>query len=352
MKILKYLFLLLILATISSFVFILTQSGRYEVSKTFTVPVDSERAYAYLRDTDNWSDWIKTQKNDNQKIEVSFDGLRFRALDSQKEFLNDSLVQTLKTDEKTTIIWKFVPEKDKTTIHFSIKGVLDFRTKVFSFLDGSPTQIINRAVDTDLANLVQYFVTQYQDFDLETTGMGQQEKCIYLYANQRTTLNELAQDYRKTYDKFEKFLKSNQIQATGKPLLIVSQKNIKDSLSYRFALPIKQKVYLSSNDWVKLDSISEELIFKATLKGDYKHLPKALNEVKQTLVKNETLIKEDQFTYFILEESAINSRHPATWKTTFMLPIYAPQPKEVAPRRVHTELNTVEVTPEEQPETE
>ena len=352
MKILKYLFLLLILATISSFVFILTQSGRYEVSKTFTVPVDAARAYAYLRDTDNWSDWIKTQKNENQKTEISFDGLRFRELESQKEFLNDSLVQSLKTDEKTTLSWKFVPENNKTTIHFSIRGVLDFRTKVFGFLDGSPTQIINRAVETDLGKLAQYFAVQYGDFDLETTGMSQQDKCIYLYTNQRTTLNELAQDYQKTYEKLDKFLKSNNIQPVGKPLLIVQQKNIQDSLKYRFALPIKQKVYLSANDWVKLDSVSEGFVFKSTFKGDYQHLPKALDEVNKSLGKNEIQLKEDQFTYFILEESAINSRHPATWKTTFMLPVYAPQPKEVTPRSVHTERNTTEVVTEEQPETE
>ena len=54
MKIVKYIFLLLLLAAIAGTVFIATQEGKYDITKEQLIKVPRNVLYNYVNDYENW----------------------------------------------------------------------------------------------------------------------------------------------------------------------------------------------------------------------------------------------------------------------------------------------------------
>jgi hypothetical protein len=58
MRILKYIFLLLVLFAVAVAVFVATQKGDFEINKTRLINTPRNIAFTYVNDFRNWENWI------------------------------------------------------------------------------------------------------------------------------------------------------------------------------------------------------------------------------------------------------------------------------------------------------
>ena len=64
MRILKYIFLLLLLAFIALAVFVATQKGEYEIVRSKIIKSPKSTVYNYVNDYRNWENWVASKEND------------------------------------------------------------------------------------------------------------------------------------------------------------------------------------------------------------------------------------------------------------------------------------------------
>ena len=64
MKILKYIFLLILLACIAATVFIATQKNDFSIKQSVVINVPKPIVFNYVNDYKNWEDWFLDKKND------------------------------------------------------------------------------------------------------------------------------------------------------------------------------------------------------------------------------------------------------------------------------------------------
>src|SRR5436190_67635 len=64
MRILKYVFLLILLATIAVTVFVATQKSDFYVKQSVLINVPRPIVFNYVNDYKNWEDWFLEKKND------------------------------------------------------------------------------------------------------------------------------------------------------------------------------------------------------------------------------------------------------------------------------------------------
>ncbi|SFJ36075.1 SRPBCC family protein [Myroides guanonis] len=338
MKILKYFALLFLLTLVSLVVFILTQDGKFNVSKTFIVEAPKENVFNYIQNTKNWSEWTESRKLNDSIIEIQLNGFPYSEIQNNKSYQNDSLTQTLLTKNPVKLKWTFKSEGNKTEINFQIEGIIDFQSKIKRFWDGSPTQTVTRSIEKDLSRLSTVIKHQYTFTELETLGPTEFNKIIYIYLNQSSTINTLEKDIQKQYPKLKSFVTDYKIAADLKPILLFNSLTTKDTIKYRLALPINKNIYLNPDDFVLLDSITTPLTFKTISNGHYTHLSKALKETEDSFAKSKIQEDKQHMKLLRLTNSILDSSNPAEWKTEIYIPIITPTTSETIEQKVNEDL--------------
>lgn len=65
MRIVKYIFLLLLLAAIAVSVYIGTQSSDFDIQRSKVIAIDQQALFNYVDEYKNWEDWGPWQKKTN-----------------------------------------------------------------------------------------------------------------------------------------------------------------------------------------------------------------------------------------------------------------------------------------------
>ncbi|MBD3725294.1 MAG: hypothetical protein IE891_11120, partial [Flavobacteriaceae bacterium] len=116
MKIAKYLFLLLLLACVTAFVFIATQPNDFAFSKSYTISNNKDQVYDYVADAKSWPNWF----------------LGFK--ESQTSFKADS----------TSVFWESSPLNKISRSNVHAKDSIDFEITYEDFDATSQIKFLNR----------------------------------------------------------------------------------------------------------------------------------------------------------------------------------------------------------------
>lgn len=320
MKIIKYLLLLLLLTAVSFFVFILTQSGRYSIGKDFMVEADQSKIYNYLSNPKLWNDWLEIDTL-NDKVQVNIDGFNFHTIKNQKLYPEDSIQQLLTGKEPAKVRWCLTPlEENKTKVYFHIDGRMDFKSKITSFWDGTPNEVIEHKIESDVANLICYFKTEYESYQLDNQELEVIPAIKYIYTTHTSAIVNIEDALYRNHMALKGFTSKNKIFHEDLPMLLVREVS-RDSLVYHFGLPIVKSVFLNSNDPVRMDSIQMDLSLKSVLHGHYNHIPAALSEIDSIIRKGETQRDLDTPILIRFKQIDSNSKYPSQWVSVINTPM-------------------------------
>lgn len=323
MKILKYFLLLITLLCISLIVFVLTQSGQFKITKSFELDAPQPIVYQYIQDLNNWNDWIATEKLPNGVYTIDLPTIGTYQIRKEYDKPNDSISQDILYDNKlSNIIWRFSTQGQKTKVDFSFEGSIDLKTKILTFFSGSPNKVVGEAIDNSINSLIVFFIKQYKEYDLTTTGPTNKGALRYIYLNGTSDYTAIKPSIEVLHAKLKAFCKTNQIKVDTIPLLIFDNAPLTQNLSFQYGFKLHDSIFLNEEELFKINTLEASSYFESTVSGYYSHLPKALREIRPLISKSEVFTNNPTGKMIIeLNQSSFDNRLPAAWKTTILIPV-------------------------------
>ncbi|MBF4986205.1 SRPBCC family protein, partial [Nonlabens mediterrranea] len=153
MKVLKYLFLFLLVIIVGSAVYFSLQDGSYYISEKKTIKAPPEMVYEQISDFKNWNHWNPwTNSSDVTNTlgdvttgingfytftdEYGNGSMTFTALEPQKSIEADMEYHTGLTDSNSIVTMSLNPVPEGTEVTWTIKGEDGLKNKVMNFIFG------------------------------------------------------------------------------------------------------------------------------------------------------------------------------------------------------------------------
>jgi len=337
MKIVKYVFLLLLLAAVAMCVFIATQSGKYTIKQEKVINVSKPVLYGYVNDFKNWENlglltgadsiaaYTFSQNTSGPGASMAYKKEDYTgAVKTLSAAQNNSLRQSASINGlNATIKWAFKDTVGGTKVTLNIDGELNFREKAMALLQhGKIDQTLDASAGRALKNLDLFLVGDLKQYGFEATGIVTKKATYYLGQNVSTLKQDVNTTAAIAFEKLLDFTKKNKITVTGAPFIIYKNydKN-RDTLRYTLSIPIKEEIFTSPGSEYEGGKLEAFNALKTSLKGDYSHLPRAWKATEDYMAKN-NLKPNSALPYVVYyTKNVTNTRRPSAWVTDIYTPV-------------------------------
>lgn len=338
MKIIKYVFLLILLAFIALAVFIATQEGKYDIRKERIINVPQPLLYDYLNDHRNWENVGILTNNDTTAVYAytditsgkgavstwKHDDINGR-IETVKVVENDSIIQkAVISDLPSDIRWGFEKAPGGTKVSFRMKGTLSFYDKANAVFKGGVTEKLEEKIDNGLAGLNNFLTHELKTFSVEEKGMTRRIGTYYLSQTVTGKISEMSRNVTDILPKLRAFVKENKIATNGNPFTLYKMYNkASDSATYSVCIPIKEEIFTSPGSDIEGGTLEPFNAFKTTLKGYYSHLPKAWDKA-HAAVAEKGLFENPAGQYIeVYTRGVKQTKKPSQWTTDLYIPVGA-----------------------------
>ena len=336
MRIIKYLFLLLLLSLVALSIFIATQKGEFTIERSKIINSPKASVYNYVNDYRNWEDfetWSDqdTQTQYNYPENTIGKGASYNWVGKNgsgniqtiftKE--NDSIAQKMTNDgTNSEVNWKFKDTVGGTKVTWRSKGKMDFMFKIYSALNGGVDKIIGTIYEKSLANLDKNLVYEIKTFSIKSEGLVTQPQLFYVAQTFTTEISKINKNFKIVLPKITTFCADNNITVTGSPFIIYHTYDTASGLAkISIALDIQSEISLSAGSDINSGKLENYEAVKVTLTGDYSHSQKAYN--KAIAVLNQKQLKRDPNYAFIAiyKKGKSEVKNPSKWITEIYIPL-------------------------------
>ncbi|WP_413997828.1 SRPBCC family protein [Flavobacterium sp. W1B] len=336
MRILKYIFLLLLLSLVALTIFIATQKGDFTVERSRIINSPKSAVFNYVNDYRNWADFGSWTLQDPEiKINYSQNTIgkdasySWEGKDTNGEIQtlyakeNDSISQ--KVDSEGTISsiqWIFKDTIGGTKVTWKTKGKMSFFFKIYTALNGGADKVIGTIYEKTLINLDKALVYEINTYSIKENGLVRKPLSFYLCQTFTSEIAKINKNFKIVTPKIIDFCKDNNIAMSGKPFVIYHTYDAQKGLArVSIGVPIKNEIFISAGSDIASGKLEAFEAVKTTLTGDYSHLKKAYNKTVEYLIKNQIshapLISHIE-VYTIGKDEA---KKPSEWVTEIYMPI-------------------------------
>jgi len=344
MKIVKYVVLLLLLASIAITVFIATQDGSYTVKKEKVINVPRAVLYNYINEYKNWenlgllnsADSTATYSYSNatagtgaymnwQKNSTTGRITTVAAAD------NDSISQKADINDLESLIsWRFKDTLNSTKVSVKLSGKLTFTEKAYAIMQGGIDNGFEKTLTKGLENLDAFLVTELRKYNVDVEGLVTKNGAFYIGQTATGSVADVSAKAQAHFAVLQVFVKQNKIVTTGQPFILY--KNLDkaaQTATYTFAIPIKDEIFTTPGSEYEGGKINRYTALKTTLKGDYTHVSKAW-KAAGSYINEKSLQENTTGTYIeVFAKGSAQTRRPSQWETDIYIPIGAPAPVDV-----------------------
>jgi hypothetical protein len=356
MRILKYIFLLLLLSLFALTVFVSTQKGDFIVERSKIIKSTRYSLYNYVNDYRNWEDFGSWTK-ENKQIKITYPDKTIGVGSSYfwtsekengtiktqftKEY--DSILQ--KMDYNGTIsdvFWSFKDTTGGVKVTWKSKGKMSFALKIYSAMHGGVDNIIGTIYEKSLINLDKNLVSEINTFTINIDGIRKKLPTYYLHQTITCDNSKIIKNVGIIIPKILDFCKTNKIAISGKPFALYNKcDTINDLSNITIGIPIKTDIITSAGSDILSGKMEAFSCVKTTLTGDYKNYDKVV-EKTQKYFKTNDLTHDLKFSHLeIYTISKTEEKNASKWVTTFYYPT---MPKAIAPPKVYKPKVKKEIT--------
>jgi effector-binding domain-containing protein len=351
MRILKYLFLLLILTSIGVTVYVTTQKGDFEVTKSMVIKSPRSSVFDYTNDYKNWETFGSWMKNE-EKIKFNYP---FKSMGSGAYFSwesnsgqgdcktffvkeNDSIVQKINFNgTKSTIFWSFKDTVGGTKVTINIKGKMDVLTKIKTFFSGGVSSIVTDVVEKSMLNLDKTLHYEMKTYSIKINGIVQRGSGFCIKQTVSCRIKSLSKNIKIIMPRMLSFFKKNKLVMAGKPFVLYERYDIaNDFVTFSVCVPTEKQVYISSASDMSSGEIIPFTCLKTTLIGDYSHTPEAWSKAKKYIADNG--LRQNfagKYTEVYIKTND-DVKQPSKWITEIYIPVF-PKEEVVKPTIISTE---------------
>lgn len=339
MKIVKYIFLLLLLAIIAITVFIATQEGRYDITKERIIQVPKTVLYNYINDYRNWENIGILTNNDSTAVFTHSDNTSGAGaqtswnlngakgqIQTLKVVENDSILQKAVIDNQASDInWAFKDTLGGTKVSVRMAGRLSFTDKAYALLKGGVEEKLEATLNEGLNNLNTFLVHELNTYDVEVKGLVTKTAAFYLGHSGTSTITGFSKKAGEVLPKLLSFIKTNNIATNGAPFTIYKGYDAKkDSVSFTICVPIKEEIITTPGSEFEGGKLEAFTALKTTLKGDYSHLSKAWNAARRHITEKGLQENTTGRYVEVYTRGSRETKKPSGWATDIYIPIGAP----------------------------
>jgi hypothetical protein len=361
MRILKYLFLLLLLSFVALSIFVATQKGDFTVERSKIINSPKSNVFNFVNDYRNWEDfgsWITA----DPEIKISYPGktigpgasYSWEGKDGNGDMKtlfvkeNDSISQKMNySGTESSVFWKFKDTVGGTKVTWKTIGKMSFSMKVYTAFNGGIDKIIGEMYEKSLANLDKTLDFEINTYTVKVDGPAKKTGTFYLKQTFNSKISNVIKNSRIVFYKINTFCKQNNIELNGKPFLIYHTHDVASGLTkVSFCVPIKTQILTSSGSDILAGKLEPFDAVKTTLNGDYSHTQKALDKTKAYINANK-IVLDPLFSHLeVFTTSRTEIKNPSKWVTEIYYPI---QPK-VIPVNSYVPASIKKVEPVKTPE--
>jgi hypothetical protein len=360
MRILKYLFLLLLLSLVALSIFIATQKGAFKVEKSRIINSQKSSIFNYANDLKNWKEWNSVATEDasiainysNNTIGsgsyCSWNGaLGTGELKIIRTTENDSIHQTLNYNGNEASIALILKDTlGKTKVTWKATGTMSFLFKIKTVFDGGAGKIFGNIFEKSLSNLDKRLDYEIKTHKIIVNGLIRKQESYYIAQRFTSTFSNIRKNISIVFSNIDVFCKSNGIKVNGKPFVIYHTYDTKNELSkMSICIPTKEAVFITEGSEIIADTLKSFEGIKTTLYGDYSHINSVLSKTEGYIKKNkltsDTTIS--RLEIYSIAKNEINN--PSKWKTEFYFPTKA---KVLFTKPISKPISTQEAAPKVQ----
>ncbi len=351
MKIIKYLFLLLLLAIIGFSVYISTQNGDYTIERSTFIKVPKEVVFNYVNDYRNWDQWLDLNA-DSTDVKYNFpentigQGGSFSWINGNEQ----GQIQTIFVKENDSIAQKFVVDKKAskssltlsdsiggTKLTWIISGTADFTTKIKAAFSGGIETSKAKMFQNSLNNVKAIITKEIKSFSVEVIGEVKIDSVYYVKQTATVKVRDVNSKISPMLQQMDKFFKNGKIQMNGSPFVIFeSSDTAKGTITFSVCGPLKEKIFVSDPSDVSIDKLQPFTALKTILKGDYSHRNEAIKKAMDYISKN-NINQNTALKYIdVYKINASTEKSPSKWVTEILIPI---QPKTIVQPVIFTAPN-------------
>jgi hypothetical protein len=356
MRILKYIFLLLLLSLFALTVFVATQKGDFTVERSKTIKSTRYSLYNYVNDYRNWEDFGSWTK-ENKQIRITYPEKTIGVgsfyswaseeengtIKTQSVKENDSIIQ--KMDYNGTIsdvIWSFKDTVGGVKVTWKSKGKMSFAFKIYSAIHGGVDQIIGTMYEKSLINLDKNLVSDVKTFTVAVDGIRKKLPTFYLHQTFTCDNSKISKNVKIVVPKIIDFCKTNKIDISGKPFVLYNTYDtINDLANITIGVPIKTEIVTSIGSDILSGKMEAFPCVKTTLTGDYENYYKAVEKTEKYFITND-LTHDTKFSHLeIYTIGKTEEKNSSKWVTTFYYPT---MPKVIVLPKVYKPKIKKEIT--------
>ena len=354
MKITKYFFLLILILTVTSIIFIATQPGTFKIKGEEQIDLNSDKVYNYVNQAETWKDWLAMPNAKNALVgkqllildgKTSNNKFRWKNEDKNKSITQDYFLNGVAFNSK----WKFISLKNKTIISWEISGELDFFLKFKVLIEGGKQRMFKNQIISSLKNIKRNILNDFFYFEITFDGKQKLSCPSVLYKDSITSYTNLDTAKEQLQKDINSIVKQFDLTKDGDYFFYIQ--NSSKSTKIRAYLPIKEEVLTNDNSAIKASKIEEIDVFKTVYKGNKGFETRAIKETKKQ-IDTLKLLLELENGYFektiIGKEKTLKRKD---WTTEIYIPLkkkriyVVPSYNSTIPEPEQTVIPAVEIAP-------
>ncbi len=343
MKLLKYLFFLILILFVGVALYFGTQDGDYSITETRVIDAPAEVVFQQINDFKNWEKWGSWMKDESVKINypenTSGEGASYSWISDES---GDGAMQTLKSepdsllqqkivfngsleDEGSAVIWRLEPQDSgtKTKVTWNMEGSLGLFEKIyFATQDETLEQSVSTMYAESLKNLDSVLTVEMNEYTINVDGITQHSGGFYLYNTTAAKQSEIGDKTIPMINQIRNFMEENNIASQGPPFVVyLDWDEMNQSTIFSVGVPTSDRVILPDGSPVISGYLPTTTAIKTTLTGRYTYLSLAWEETEKYIQKNGFVKSEEKGPFEVYVKALPEEKNPAKWVTEIYIPV-------------------------------
>lgn len=342
MKILKYLFFLLLIVLIAGSIYIATKDGDFQVEETKVITAPVEMVFQEVNEYKNWENWEPwSAEADDMIIEYGAKTRGDSASYSWKsESAGDGEIKTISTkpysgieqqitfktpfgESTSQVYWEFNEIENGTEVTWGMKGNQSFMEKLaFTFQDESLTEMMRPMFQKGLNNMESVVLNKMDKYAISVDGIIQHGGGYYMYTTTASKISQVDEKMVSMIQEVSSYMEENDIEKSGNPFVLYNQWN-EESGNAIFSAGIftPSEVVTPNASEILNGFMPNQRVLKTTLKGDYENLKEAWDTAYDYIEENDLEVVEGANIFEVHLTSPDEVANPAKWITHLYIPV-------------------------------
>jgi len=358
MKIIKYLFFLILIGLIAGSIYIATKDGNYQIEESTTINAPLPVVFNEVNNFKNWEEWSPWMANSDDLILAYSDTTigEGASYSWKSEKMGDGSITTTKAipdstiEQELTIVskygetksdgyWKFDKVDEGTKVTWGIQGNQSFMEKLaFAFTDSSYTQMMRPMIAEGLEKLKLVTLDKMESYSINVDGVTQFGGGFYMYTTTASKISQIQLKMRDMFTEVSRYMESNNISIQGDPFVIYNDWDEQNNNAIYSAGRFTPSLVITPAESPVLNGMMPvQKVVKTSLKGDYKNLKEAWDEAYNYLEKNNLQATPDSQPFEVYKTNPEITLNPAKWITEIYIPVSDKQKLKVDNPELKTE---------------